>query len=123
MNHQDIYRDNVILSRRDRSRRALFWSRIVGIVLMLCIGVILRSEPQLRQDLMIAGMDAIAKVTGTKAGPSPAAPEGDAVAAQNDQRPRDRIKVNRYGAAPQELDAQGLADQVGKTLSSRPVGG
>lgn len=122
MNYEDIYRDNVILSRRDRSRRALFWSRIVGVVLMLCIGVILRSEPQLRQDLMYAGMDAIAKVTGTKANPSPAALQVEAAAPQNTQRPRDRIKVNRYGAAAQDQDVQGLAEQVGKTLSNRPVG-
>lgn len=135
MTFNDLYRDNVILSRRDRSRRALFWARITGLALMLCVGAILRSEPQLRQDLMVAGMDVIAGATGRHAkpaartapavGPTDTAPILAAAPAAPEavKRPRDRVKVNRHGVGAGEVDAQGLADQVGKTLAARPVGG
>tara|TARA_R110002094_G_scaffold191712_1_gene165985 strand:+ start:970 stop:1350 length:381 start_codon:yes stop_codon:yes gene_type:complete len=124
MNYEDLYRENVLLSRRDRARRALLWSRIVGIVLMLSVGVVLRSEPDLRRDLMVAGMNAVARVTDTRAKARPDAParaQSSAAAPDSTLRPRDRIKVNRYAVAPQDQDAQGLAGTVGKTLSSRPI--
>ena len=95
MEFSDTYRDQVLQSRKDRSRRAIFWSRIVGVVLMLTVGVILRSEPGLRADLANAGMDFIATVSGQQDVASAAeAPQ------INNRQLQDRVKVNRPGQVP-----------------------
>ena len=95
MEFSDTYRDQVLQSRKDRSRRAIFWSRIVGVVLMLTVGVILRSEPGLRADLANAGMDFIATVSGQQdVASTHEAPQ------INNRQLQDRVKVNRPGQVP-----------------------
>jgi hypothetical protein len=111
MRFSETYQHEVIQSRRDRSRRAHFWSRLLGIVLMLTLGAILRSEPQLRQDLAIAGSDAILWVSGRVAQPAasrnapsaPPAPTG--------------VKINRFGSTSGQTEGQAVA--TGRRLAAR----
>ena len=71
MEFAQTYRHEVIQSRRDRSRRARFWSRIVGIVLMLTIAAVLKMEPDLRRALSEAGTNAILQIASK---PDPISP-------------------------------------------------
>ncbi len=118
MAFEDIYRSEVLQSRRDRSRRSLFWARVLGIMLMLTIGLTLRSEPDLRRALMEAGMNGIARIAGRDSGtqvPQPAALGGL----------RDRVKVNRHlgGATPPAAnETQATADDLGRSLAARRAG-
>ncbi|AXI41262.1 hypothetical protein [Sulfitobacter sp. SK011] len=122
MSFKETYRSEVLQSRRDRSRRAFFWGRILGLALMLTIGAILRSEPELRRALAGAGMDAIMAVAGARQ-----APQQVAQATQSPTSlPKSRIKVNRFGdpddASPASPDAQSVADDLGRSLAAqRPV--
>tara|TARA_R110002124_G_scaffold20886_2_gene81200 strand:+ start:747 stop:1184 length:438 start_codon:yes stop_codon:yes gene_type:complete len=110
MEFAETYRYEVIQSRRDRSRRALFWSRILGIVLMLTIAGVLRSEPDLRRALSTAGSDAILAIAGRNGAPTPAPmalPKGtDDQTVHVSTRPRDRIKVNRPTQSERTLGPQ-----------------
>ncbi|MDD9719981.1 hypothetical protein PVW51_04725 [Sulfitobacter sp. PR48] len=131
MDFFETYRHEVLQSRRDRSRRALFWSRILGIVLMLTIAAILRAEPDLRRALTTAGSDAILAMMGRDAAATPQAspavlPQGaENNAVQVSTRPRDRVKVNRptAGATGPALDPAAMANETGaqlQTLKPRP---
>ncbi|OAN80658.1 hypothetical protein A8B82_01030 [Sulfitobacter sp. EhC04] len=133
MDFAETYRHEVIQSRRDRSRRALFWSRIVGILLVLTIAAILRVEPELRRALAIAGSDAIIAVMGrsTPDTAQAALPQGaQGTQIQVSARPRDRVKVNRPGQTPTaqpesagQVDPQALAREIEKqfqNLNPRP---
>lgn len=64
---------------------------------MLTIGVVLRNEPQLRSDLMTAGMDAIAAVAGSNEAAIEAPEPQD-----RDRQLTDRVKVNRPATPPVE---------------------
>jgi hypothetical protein len=130
MEFVETYRHEVIQSRRDRARRALFWSRILGIVLMLMIGAVLRAEPELRRALSTAGSDAILAMMGHSAAtPQAVLPKGaDDNAVQISTRPRDRVKVNRpaQGLAKRpefaaDLDIEDLSRSVGAQLNNMPV--
>ena len=92
LDFSSTYRNQVLQSRQDRSRRAIFWSRIVGVLLMLTIGVILRSEPEIRADLTNAGMDFIARLSGQETVASAAE-----VPQINTRQLEDKVKVNRHG--------------------------
>ncbi len=72
MDFKDIYADEVLEARRDRSKRARFWAKIVSLVLVLTVASTLRSEPQLRLALMSAGVDGISALRGSSdsGGPS-----------------------------------------------------
>jgi len=131
MGFSETYRHEVLQSRRDRSRRALFWSRILGIVLMLTIAAILRAEPDLRRALTTAGSDAILAMMGRDAASTPQAtpvvlPQGaENNAVQVSTRPRDRVRVNRptAGATGPALDPAAMANETGaqlQTLKPRP---
>lgn len=131
MGFSETYRHEVLQSRRDRSRRALFWSRILGIVLMLTIAAILQAEPDLRRALTTAGSDAILAMMGRDAAATPhaspaALPQGaENHAVQVSTRPRDRVKVNRptTDATGPALDPAAMANETGaqlQTLKPRP---
>ena len=64
MSFAETYRAEVLQSRRDRARKAFFWSRILSVVLMLNIALILRAEPELRRALIVSGMSLMSSVTG-----------------------------------------------------------
>lgn len=127
MSFEETYQAEVLLSRRARSQRALFWAKVVGFVLMLTVGATLRSEPQLRQAIFGLGMDAIktaadtspASRTAPTIGPSTEAPDMSQIGAllsqiQGGQPPapqlqetvpakpttgfRDAVRVNRHGS-------------------------
>ncbi len=83
MSFEETYQAEVLQSRRTRSQRALFWAKIVGFALMLTIGAVLRSEPQLRQAIMGLGMDAIKTASDTKS-PAQSAPSGVPIAGTPD---------------------------------------
>lgn len=70
MSFDETYQAEVLLSRRARSQRALFWAKIVGFVLMLTVGATLRSEPQMLRAIMGLGMDAIKTAGPTQAPPA-----------------------------------------------------
>ncbi len=59
LNFKATHRDEVFRSRRDRSRRALFAARVIGLLLLLTIVAALRSEPEFRQALAGAGKKAV----------------------------------------------------------------
>ena len=130
MKFAETYRHEVIQSRRDRSRRALFWSRVLGIVLMLMIAAVLRSEPELRRALSTAGSDAILAMAGRVAAPAGVdLPKGaDDTAVQISARPRDRVKVNRPGSIrPVQpdlaggVDTEALSRMVQQQINQMPV--
>ncbi len=92
MGFAEIYRNEVLQSRRDRARRAFFWARLIGLVLMVTVAAALRSEPGLTRQLMLAAMDAV----------KPAVHQGDvgfqaqgADGAPDKRLPTSRIKINR----------------------------
>lgn len=101
MGFAETYHDAVVLSRRDRSRRAMFWARILGVVLMLTCAAILRAEPDLRRALTGAGMDAVTRLAGLQAAPERAeAPEALAAPVTPVTPaglPASTVKVNRFG--------------------------
>lgn len=116
----EIYRTEVLQSRRDRSRRAFFWARIVGLALMLTIGATLRSEPELRSALARAGMDAVMTVAG-RSQPDPRV----AQISSSEDLPKSRIKINRFGSSsgkPEtQVDAQALAQELGRAMDALKV--
>lgn len=121
MSFQETYRSEVLQSRRHRSRRAHFWARFFGLILLLTVGATLRSEPELRRALAGAGMDAVMAVAG-RVVPGPQAPQGAKVE-QISNLPTSRIKVNRFKAdtanPDQAIDPQALAQDVGRTLAAQ----
>ncbi|MGB3245565.1 MAG: hypothetical protein WBB25_13605 [Sulfitobacter sp.] len=122
MGFADTYHEQVFQSRRDRARRAFFWARILGVVLMLSIGVTLRADPKLRSLLTEAGMDALASLANV-ANPQPDwTPQATASMTQAPTlMPASRVKVNRYNnSAP--ADAQSIAQKLGDSLSARAPG-
>ena len=99
MQFADTYQHEVMKSRQIRSQRAKFWARITGLVLMLTIGAILRSEPQLRQDLLRVGVDAVLMVSGRDSQPTSLA---EIETAQNQAS---QIRVNRLIPSTGENDS------------------
>jgi hypothetical protein len=101
----------------------MFWSRIVGLMLMLLVGFVLRVEPDLRTALAEAAMDGMTRMTGRDA---PQATEGGAPT--QSALPRDRVKVNRFGvqdadsASASRESAQAQAEAIGQRLRSVQVG-
>ena len=138
MSFADTYTHEVLQSRRDRSRRAFFWARIVGLVLMITIGATLRADPELRAVLMRAGMDGVSKMANLQGGTQPqfarqlqttqlqSAPFQTAPVGS--QRPKPRIKINRPGSepttrpAPTPQETNALAQQLGRLLAARRAG-
>lgn len=128
MSFSDTYRHEVYLSRKDRARRALFWAKIVGLVLVVTIGATVRAEPELRRVFMTAGMDAVAAFADLNQsgaeGSGSARANSDVSFGQRDPAglPTSRIKVNRLGStAPIEADT--AAQNLGASLSEiKPEG-
>ncbi|MGJ8617755.1 MAG: hypothetical protein ACSHWS_13020 [Sulfitobacter sp.] len=121
---KEIYQNEVLQSRRDRSRRAFFWARIVGLALMITIGAILRSEPQLRQMIATAGMDAVMRMAGRQQPAQTAQPaQTVALAPERSAMPKSVVKVNRLGTEDprqdQTLDPQALARELGRALAAQ----
>ncbi|NNE51112.1 MAG: hypothetical protein HKN30_01765 [Sulfitobacter sp.] len=115
MEFSDTYREQVILSRSDRSRRAMFWSRILGILLMLLVAVILRTEPQLRSDLLRVGIETAMKLTQRY--------DPQALPVRGSEETENGVRINRPGTFPRSTDdVLETAREVGKRLSARPVG-
>lgn len=125
MSFADTYREQVVQSRQDRARKALFLSRIVGVILMIAIAFVLRVEPALRTAIAEAGMDLMTQMTGRAAPVQTAAADTDLA---QSQRPRDRVKVNRGSvsdaqtASQSRADAQAQAEALGQRLRARNVG-
>lgn len=123
MTFADTYREQVVQSRQDRARKALFWSRIVGLMLMLLVAFVLRVEPGIRTAFAEAGMEIMTKMTGRQA-PTQTAE----VAPAQSTLPRDRVKVNRGGASDAQTssqsraDAQAEAEALGQRLQGIKVG-
>lgn len=104
MSFAGTYHEEVLASRRDRSRRAFFWAKVTSILLMLTIAVTLRVEPDLRRLILTAGTDAIMRGAGANETSDVADLPGRQVAApsaQGSSLPRSRIKVNRPAPSPQ----------------------
>lgn len=115
MSFAETYAEERLESRRIRAERARFWAKCVSLILMLTVALALRSEPQLRQALMSAGVDGIAALAGQKPGrATPDLGEAELAALQEWQarldagagvepapQPqtglRDAVKVNRFG--------------------------
>ncbi len=72
MTFLENYRYEVLQSRRTRRTRALFWAKVLSLMLMILFAVTLRSEPQLRQALTSAAMETAMKVAGRVAQPQAA---------------------------------------------------
>lgn len=119
MDFRRTYHAEVLQSRRDRARRAIFWSRATGVLLMITVAATLRSEPELRRVLADAGINAMLKVTGRVAAPQLA----DASAVTSERMPVSQVKVNRPAiAAPSEgHDIQATADALGQALAERRI--
>lgn len=116
------YRDAILQSRCDRSRRALFLAKLVGLLLMIMVGATLRSEPALRNALLFAAMDAVRPASEDHARPDAATQTRPAIARSSGFE--DRIKVNRF-ATPTDPAQQTRkdADDLGRALANRRVGG
>lgn len=101
MDFKHIYRHEVYLSRKDRSRRAFFMAKITGIALALTIGATLRAAPDLRSALMTAGMDGVATLARLER-PAPqhtaAALSGPSAQPAPSTLPPSRVKINRPAA-------------------------
>ena len=79
MTFSENYRYEVLQSRRTRRTRALFWAKVLSLLLMILVAVTMRSEPHLRQALTSAAMEAAmnvaGKVTQAQAEPSASVPD------------------------------------------------
>lgn len=119
----DTYREQVVQSRQDRARKAIFLSRIVGLMLMLLIAFVMRVEPDLRSAFAEAGMELMTKMTGRDAPTQTAS-----AAPPQSTLPRDRVKVNRgtatnaQSASVSREDAQAQAEALGARLKAVKVG-
>ncbi len=138
MSFREIYANEVLEQRRTRAQRARFWGKVVSLVLMLTIAVTLRTEPQLRRALISAAMAGAMQVTGRSVpAATPDLPERfqDGFQAMSARTPapanstgiRDRIKVNRPGAAlaptPAQIDMRAVAQELQNNLSSHRLNG
>ncbi|MBD3664228.1 hypothetical protein [Sulfitobacter aestuariivivens] len=101
------YREQVRVSRQDRSRRAFFWAKVVSFVLMITVAATLRADPELRRVLINAGMDAVSRVmqvSGQQSHIAQHAPAKSSWKPNKTSNPTGAapltpdIKVNRYGA-------------------------
>ena len=114
-------------SRRDRSRRALFCAKLMGICLVLLVGDILRTEPEFRAALMNNGINGMVQLMGREA---PQSVEPQDATPQNARQspnvlPRSTVKVNRSSGsanATSTPQTKEIADDLGRTLSTRKVG-
>ena len=111
MNLADIYHHEVLQSRHDRSRRAFFWARIIGLALMLTIGATLRSEPELHNALARAGMDVIKMVAAQDKRPT----QSTTIETSDSNLPKSHVKVNRIDRSPVP------ANQLGRTLAAQKL--
>lgn len=127
----DTYREQVIQSRQDRARKALFWSRIVGLALMLTVAFVLRVEPAIRTAFAEAGMELMTRMTGKQAPAQTASltsEQNAATAPAQSTLPRDRVKVNRgttsnaQNSSQSRADAQAQAEALGARLKAVKVG-
>ncbi len=126
MSFAGTYHEEVIASRRDRSRRAFFWAKVTSIALMLTIAVALRAEPELRRVLMGAGMEAVQSFAGPQRegeflAHASAQPFLQSQTSEPEQShlPRSRVKVNRpepllepSASSPISTDMQQLYRQL-----------
>lgn len=90
---------------------------------MVTVAVTLRSEPDLRNALVLAAMDGVSNLRGTDA------PKIDAPGPVAQRQLADRVKVNRFGSdtgAGRERtdvrDGQQIAQDVGQQLTNFTVG-
>jgi len=113
MSFAETYKHEILQSRRDRSRRSMFWARILGLVLMLTIGAILRSEPQLRQGLMDAGIEAVLKLTKQDQ------PQHAIAPLPTDAPGSGGIRINRH--VTEAPDSGALAVEAGRRIAARKV--
>lgn len=127
----DTYREQVVQSRQDRARKAMFWSRIVGLALMLLIAFVLRVEPAIRTAFAEAGMDLMTRMTGRDAPTQTASAtpaQTASTAPTQSTLPRDRVKVNRgtvsnaQTSSQSRENAQAQAEALGARLKAIKVG-
>ena len=142
MSFSETYRAEVLQSRRDRSRRAFFWSRILGLVLMITIAVALRTEPDLRRAISSAAMDGVARLAGLdRSGGTDV--QGGTAFAQNSRQgvlrpqaspfnpanpqpgagarlPASKVKVNRPGFTPAFQPTE-FTTPDGQTIDPRSI--
>ncbi|MBB3993357.1 hypothetical protein GGR95_000985 [Sulfitobacter undariae] len=124
MTFTDTYREEMLINRRARARRARFLGRAIGFGLTACFVVALRTEPQLRaavQDLALAAIGGTAQQSANGIGnPQAAAIDSLGYAAGSEESlmldrlgitgeapraaptlsrmPQSRVKVNRPGS-------------------------
>lgn len=123
MTFLDTYREERLINRRSRARKARIAGRIIGFGLMACLVVALRTDPQLRslvedaafwaigaddprqqsgagsQADAIEGLDYAAGSEEARVleqlGITDASPDTAQAAPANSQMPRSRVKINR----------------------------
>ncbi|UWR23256.1 hypothetical protein [Sulfitobacter sp. S190] len=78
MSFADIYREERLISRRSRARKARLLGRIIGFGLTACLVVVVRTDPQVRAIADDLALAAVASVMGP---PDPAS--ADVAAAQD----------------------------------------
>lgn len=92
-------------------------------MLMITFAATMRSEPELRRALATAAMDGVMRVVGSQSASGNNFSSADPAAS----KPRDRVKVNRFGSSGGGNDAaqqtQQTADKLGQALANRRVGG
>lgn len=150
MSFAETYSYERLETRRIRSQRARFWAKVVSLLLMLTLGAVFYTEPQLRQSLMQAGMQGVMTLTGRNATPAQAPDSGNVANLQQllqqaqgstpAPAPEPGVRVNRYGpetstrpqfqrvrgsepaAAPAPSDSTAMAEQIGKLLERFQAG-
>jgi len=111
----ETYREQVIRERGQRARKALLLARFTGLLLMLLVAVILRTEPQIRADATAGALAFGLWATGRQEATLAEAPRAQAA-----QPPGIRINRPASGGGAEEL--QEVAGQLGKRLAARPLG-
>lgn len=136
MSFAETYSHELLETRRIRSQRARFWSKIVSLALMLTLGAVFYSEPQLRFALMQAGTKGVMQLTGRSAAGASDAPAlpggGDLSGLQNllqaaqqqsaapNTSPRPTVVINRGGDS---TPGQPRFQRVGNGEEQAPVQG
>jgi len=126
MSFAQTYKEEVLKSRRDRSRRAFFWARVVGLVLMVTFATTLHRDPALARALKDAAVVQMMRLAGAPTPQTTGAPE-------TAHLPRSRVRINRndwtdtpgapaQGFYSQSSDAKSIARDAQRSLSGRTVG-
>lgn len=112
MTFLQTYREEVLINRRSRARKARLAGRIIGFGLSACLVVALRTDPQLRDFVTETALRVMGAVSEPQAGGSAGNAQADAIHAlgyakgSNEARALEQLGISGVPEQSQPLTAQ-----------------